>query len=390
MEKQERLNYSIKKCSNFDELFFEEFISIRTSAFCNNPEFFSESLDDFSKLYSLDSPFFKLLKWEAIIVKKDSQSIARILYTMHETANNDFVNCGYIESPNDVEICNILFEQAEKFAKANNKKILKGPIQGTFFNAYRCKRTGESPLYYSEPVHHNYLPDLFLKCGFNETGKWDTTSLDLAKNWENFKQIRKTIPRKNKKSQKIKIRGISFLNWNRDLKIIYDLFMQSFENMPEFEPISFDCFKFLYGDLKYIINPLVAYIFEHKGRPVAFSINFFDPLPILIKIKKLEKKFDNQVWKLLVKIYALIRLKVNFNKLLLMYIGKIPLENGEEPKGIQALAYKRFFIFWKLFGVKEVLACYTSVSSLSRKSFKDENQKRYASYSIFSKNIDHL
>jgi hypothetical protein len=148
--------------------------------------------------------------------------------------------------------------------------------------------------------------------------------------------------------------------------------------MPEWEPISFDQFKVIYDDFKYIINPWFAYIVELRGKPVGFSINFADPLPVLLKVKG--KKLST-----LEKALLFAKLRTNMSCFIIAHVGKIPGPNGEEIKGVQIQVSKRIQIFAGM--MRKVLVTFQMTDSPSRRSFETKSQETYAQYVLYGRDL---
>ena len=167
-------------------------------------------------------------------------------------------------------------------------------------------------------------------------------------------------------------------DWDNELKIIHSLFNEAYQNMPEWEPITFDQFKIIYDDFKYIINPLYCYIVELRGKPVGFSINFADPLPVLLKVKG--KKLST-----LQKAALLLKLRTNLSCFIIAHVGKIPGPNGEEIKGVQIQVSKRIQFIAGM--MRKVLVTFQMKNSPSRRSFEERSQTSYAEYVLYGMDL---
>jgi hypothetical protein len=235
---------------------------------------------------------------------------------------------------------------------------------------------------FSNDEIEEFYPELFEKNGFSIIGEWDTYELRLKDAIKDFFSKRKSLSKKKEgghsfsKDPKLKttIRSIEMKNWDQELQIIYNLFVSAYTNMPEFETISFDQFKLIYDDFKYIVQPWLSYIVELQGKPVGFSINFVDPLPILTKYK--DKKLNN-----LQKAWVFARLRMNRSTLMIAHVGKIPGPNGEDIKGVQIQVSKRIAFFSLM--MKKVIVTFQNADSPSRRTWNEDVQKPYARYLLY-------
>lgn len=148
--------------------------------------------------------------------------------------------------------------------------------------------------------------------------------------------------------------------------------------MPEFEPVSFPQFKAIYGDFKYLVNPLYSYIVEMEGVPVGFSINYVDPLPVLAphKGKKLA------TWQ---KALLLLKLRANRGTYMISHIGKVPGPDGEELKGIQIQVSRRITL--ASFLMRRVVVTFQNENSPSRRSWNPKVWLHHATYVLYGKEL---
>ena len=226
--------------------------------------------------------------------------------------------------------------------------------------------------------------------GMQVSKRWYTTQIDGRKTMKNFKKIRSSSGKKNPNYKHLKLKFIFPWRWNKYLEIIYDLFMRSYKEMPEYTPIDFETFKESYNGFKYILNPFFSYLIEYKGEPVAFCINFFDPLKHIYSFQELSKnKFVRSIpgLKQILMGYLLLRLKFNFEKLLIMYVGRVPTKDGQEIKGIQALVSKYLGVLAFAVRHKSAFVCYSAENSPSNKSWDKDSKTFYSEYAMYFKEL---
>ncbi len=379
-------NIDIKSVDYWDQEFFEDFADFKNKIYDDSSLYMEESVDDLRQV--LESSYFKLqnIKYKAILFKMDNTIIARVV-CYFDPNFPDFCNFGHFEILKQYSLQSFVIKEINQFALKYNVKQIRGPIQGNFFFSYRFKLEGDFR-FYGEPHHQEFYPEIFYNWGFRCPKKWYTEKiLHKSGTSEKFKKIRDASVKKNKK-YKYSTKFIFPWRWDSYIDSIHELFVESYKDMPEFSPIDKETFKSMYGNFKYIINPFLSYLMFYKGKPIAFTITFFDPLRIIFSYQERSKKVSNKWLKLIDKILLLIRLKLNGGNLLIMYSGKIKGPKGEEFKGIQAAASRYISIFFYLFRGKDAYVCYLGEDSPAYSSFSQSNQKPISTYGVFYKKLD--
>lgn len=371
------MSLTLTQFSEWDDAIFESMIQLKKNLQEDLPTYFPETLKDYKNLLHPDSPFASDYEWTGVLVHQNGQLVGKGILAWRKSTL--IGNLGFIDWINDESVAGQLLQRIEAIAREKGFKEIKTPIDLNFFVKYRMKCKGGGPAYFGEPIYPDYYHDLLNQCGYEVIGTWDTYLIKRFKTFTNMLQKRKKMEkRKHAYIGKVTIRRIKVSDWDNEVKIIYELFVKSFSAMKEFEPISYDQFKLLYDDFKYIIHPLLSYIAELDGSPVGFSINYPDPLAILSKVK--DKKLTR-----LEKAMLLMKLRLNFKTLLIPYMGKIPGPNGEDIKGI-------FLKFSKLITIgvaaaTKTLVCYQSEDSPSRRPLDPKLQELYARYVLYGKNL---
>ncbi len=366
--------------SEWDETFFENYVQFRNSLHAHLPTDLPQNKDDYHKFFGTESPFKKDFRWQAFVVIKNEKTISQGILSWR--IDSLVAHLGYLDLSSDDESAALLFKEIINFAKTQGLQSIKTPVDINLFVRYRIRVAGEGAPFYGEPRYPDYYPELFEKNGFSVIGEWDTYELRLKDAIKDFFSKRKSLSKKKEgghsfsKDPKFKttIRSIKMKNWDQELQIIYNLFVSAYTNMPEFETISFDQFKLIYDDFKYIVQPWLSYIVELQGKPVGFSINFVDPLPILTKYK--DKKLNN-----LQKAWVFARLRMNRSTLMIAHVGKIPGPNGEDIKGVQIQVSKRIAFFSLM--MKKVIVTFQNTDSPSRRTWNEDVQKPYARYLLY-------
>lgn len=366
---------------DWDETFFASYAEFKNHVHQNIITSFPETVADYARYFAPDSVFAKDFGWKAFRVKKDGAIVGQAVLCWRLDSFSKG-NLGFIDWINDESVAHELIQSVIAFAREKGLKQIKSPVDMNFFIKYRIRTPGGEPPFYGEPVYPDYYHDLFKAAGLKVVGEWDTYRVDRINGTIDFFKKRKKLAKKNigghsmAKDPQLKttIRCVRMGEWYKELRIIYDLFSGAYQSMPEYEPISFEQFKVVYDDFKYIIHPWLSYIVELQGKPVGFSINFVDPLSVLAPLKG--KKLNA-----LQKALVFAKLRLNNGTYMIAHVGKIPGPNGEEIKGMQLQVSKRiaFSIPW----MRKVLVTFQNVDSPSRRIWNPEVQKPYAHYVLY-------
>lgn len=365
----------IKIISNWDKHFFSQWVKLQNQLYSKSlvPH---EELMHFQDLLE-DPKSFPQDQWRAISVYESGEIVARALIVV-SSHNPLIAKVGFIECTNNEIVFLKLWEKVESLSKELGANRIKGPINLHFFVSYRWKTWGKARPFYSEPQQHDYYLSFFEKVGMRPIKSWDTFRIRFFKSKKQYGEIRSA----KKPEHRLHIRGINMARFDEEMTTIHGLFQETFKNMPEYEPMPLETFKKIYAGFRYIISPLFAFIIEHEERPVAFCVNFMDPLPLLLQ----RQRWMGKVPKILLNIWVILRIKFNFSRLLIMYVGRLPAPDGQEFKGIQSLVAKKMTIPVAV-SLPQLYICYTAEDSPALKSYREDQKEMISSYALYSKEI---
>lgn len=371
------MNLSLINTSEFKEDFFYKFIFVKNeiNKLCSYD--FNEDLEVFEKLLK-NSEFDSLHSWKAILVLKNNLPVVRglVFYKAEQKA----ASIGFYESlEDDKDAIALFFSFVQTFLEKNNIQSVKGPIDGNFFRKYRF-RTGsilEKPFLGEIQNQHFYVQN-FLENGFFQTNLWATLSFNQE---QGQKHLFPLIDWKNRHGLKhLSTRAFNLKNWESDLKILYGLFIQSYQNMPDFMEISYREFYELYKNFRFLIVQDSCFFVLENNQPVAFLISMPDPMEDLIDFEKGSKTF-------LTKSLLMLRLKFKpKSRLLIMYIGKINIQGQRKNYGITLLMIEKLAQMISRNNYKEIFTTFLMDGSKSY-AFVPPEAKVVSTYGLFSKNI---
>ena len=372
------MNLYIEQFSAWDEVKIENFIQFKESLQGHLATYFPETVSEYKKLLHPTSPFAQDYQWSGFLVYQNKKIVAKAILAWRNGSLTG--NLGYIDWENNLNVAKTLTDKVEAYARNMGLNEIKTPVDMNFFVKYRIKCPGGGAPYFGEPIYPDYYHDLFLGTGFQVVGSWDTYLIKRFSSFSNFIKKRKNFEKKKHDfHDQVNVRFLKISDWESELKIVYKLFLDSFSSMPEFEPITFEQFKLVYDDFKYIIHPLLSYIVELNGTPVGFSINYPDPLAILTKVKN--KKLSK-----LDQVLLMIKLRLNFKILLMPYMGKTKGPNGEDVKGVFLKISK--LLAYGVAAAQKGLVCYQSPDSPSKRPIDPELVREYSKYVLYGKRLD--
>ena len=362
--------------SSWDEAFFNDWVELQRRLYSKEKGVLPESREDFRTLLA-DPSTFPHETWRAVSVSVEGQVCARALVAVSQQ-RSDVAKVGFIECTESEEVFEKLWQQVELAARELGASKIKGPINLHFFVSYRWKTWGKAKPFYGEPQQKSYYPRFFARVGMLQIKTWDTFRIRFWRSKRQYGEIRAA----KKPEHRLRIRGVNMKRFDDEMAIIHQLFIDTFKDMPEYEPIPFESFKKIYAGFRHIISPWFAFIIEHDSRPVAFCVNFMDPHSIIAQYHRLSRWMPN----LLAKLWLLLRIKLNFSRLLIMYVGRLPAPDGQEYKGIQSLVAKK--MFWPVaLSQPQLLICYTAEDSPALKSYAEDQKEMLSSYAVFEKKL---
>lgn len=365
--------------SQWNEDFFQSwnklYQEIYTSAYYLNED--NESLKRI-----LTSEHFKSSKWKAFVLfNENHQPICRILIVIDEKSPK-VAKMGFLETKNEPALFHYFLNKVLTHSFLEEVTSIKGPINFNFFLSYRLRLFNKEPLFLGEPQQPDYYQELLLNEKFRLIKTWDTFKLKKHLVRRDMKKLRKKL----NPEKRLLIRFISPFHFERDLKIIYHLFIETYQHMPEFEAISWEAFRLLYIDYRFLFNPFFNYIIYDKNIPIGFSINLFDQKENFLWYQNIKNKFQDKRQFIILKFLLLLKILFARKKLLMIYVGR---KSGDEYKGVQALVSRKLSFWSHIFMIKDGLSSFVADDSPAKNSFNySDHYELISKYGIFERKLD--
>lgn len=369
----------LRQTDRWDPEFFGPWPALRNRLHRGEPRDLAESLEDLARFFAPGSPFARHNEWRAFSVWRDGELQGRLVASRpKEWEARRFAPVGFFECVRDSEAARLLFDAAGAWARERGFAEIRGPIQGNFFISYKLRLPGGGEPFYGEPLCPDYYHKLFEEQGFSLSGKWDT----LEASYEDSVEVSEQIIRRfhaSAGSSGLEIRPVDPRRWREELRLIHGLFMDSYAAMPDFMPISFEEFHHFYDSFKHLILPDLSLFVSHEGKTLGFMIAYFDPLRIVHEHQERHAQSRNPLWKL----WTLIKLKRNRQRLLIVYIGKT--KDSDRVKGVAGALLGRLMMAIRKHR-QGYLACYLAEGSPSYATLP-KRHRHHASYALYSKRL---
>lgn len=343
------------------------------------PELFMAQKEMFDKK---KYPFFEYGETYPLLAKKDNKIVGRICaivntrYNEYHKSNVGFF--GFFDCINDQEVANRLFEAATEKLKPYKYDKLLGPTNystnetaGTLIDGFEM--SPQIMMTYNA----QYYPDLIENFGFSK--EMDLYAYMIYTQKVNNKAVRLSkLFEERLKKEGITIRNVNFKQFEKEVAILKEVYNKAWENNWGFVPFTDKEFNHLADGLKMMVNADFAYIAEHNGKPVGFSVT----LPNVNEITK-----DFRKGRLFP--FNIVKLLMRKNKTKTVRIAATGIIEDYRKKGIGAIffakniqeARKRNLLggeaSWILESNKEMVQAAEKL-----------NGEKYKTYRIYSKAIN--
>jgi len=264
-------NLIIKTVTNIKS--FRDFYNVALKVYSDNkywvPPFWSETIG-FFKAKEL---FWKHSESILFVAYKNNKPVGRVAAFIDnlflDSKGKKIGFFGFFECINDYEIASSLLNEAEKWLKSKNIKVMQGPINGRADIGSGFVTEGFNHLpyligHYSQPYYVNFAEKYNLK-----------KSIDLL---SYHIDLTKPIPKKLEESAKrCEKNGITIRNFNRfkfkkELKWWLKMFMEEFADHWGYTPVPLKEVKTRFGikQLRWIVDPKLFLVAELDGKPIGF------------------------------------------------------------------------------------------------------------------------
>ncbi|MCB0411166.1 MAG: hypothetical protein KDD22_01485 [Bdellovibrionales bacterium] len=380
-------SWSCKSTSIWDENFFEDFVLLQNRLHINISHHVLEDTKDFKVLFGPNGIFNASFSWRAFLVySRNNIPVARFLLSAPKSrSKQNFLAFGYFESVKDENLLTSLqreiTDQLSLWKRDQNElKSVKAPLDVHFFKGYRMKATSLGPSFYGEPQNLDYYPHFFASLGFHVSGTWESLKITEETARQHFLPFwEKMKPRWQREG--IAIRRVNLKRWPEELKHLFELIVDSYQNMQAFAPIKFETFKSLYADYRPLIDSRYFLFASREGEDLGFLIGLRDPLEALCTLQHRCTRWPwfSPLWKLL----ALKKARKS-KRLLVFYVGKKTKDRRALwlVPSLGAACYQNAIQA----GIREATICYLASDSPARVGLP-KGLPITATYTLYEKNL---
>lgn len=228
--------------------------------------------------------------------------------TLTHFPGSETLYLGFFECRDHQPSADLLFEKAKAEAAKRNLSSITGPVDVSFWIGYRFKTNNFDRIFFGEPQNKEYYPRLFEQAGFSETNRY------VSHYHRPIQGDETELSKFKRRSEQAKAKGIRLIqpdpaDFDKYLRDIYGLLMELYKDFPAFHPLSYEAFKGIFGDLKYIADPRLIVLAYDGICPVGFFIALPDYGNNLLTGNKL-----NRIWQL-------FKIKRHPKRIILSYSG---------------------------------------------------------------------
>jgi hypothetical protein len=219
------------------------------------------------------NPFFEHAEAVYFVAKKDGKLAGRCTAQIdheHQKRYRDAVGFfGFFDTIDDSEVAKALLDAATTWLKERNMKTIRGPISLSINEELGCLVHGfDSPPFVMMPHHRPYQGGLIEAHGFKKAKDvfaWLYSVGDVPARAQRAYEQMMAEP-------SLRIREVDLAHAERDIRIVMDIFNDTWSNNWGFVPMTESELRKTVKDFKLILEPKVALIAEIDREPAAIAI----------------------------------------------------------------------------------------------------------------------
>jgi GNAT superfamily N-acetyltransferase len=295
------MDIRIKNAESKNEI--NQFIDFPHELYKDDPNYVPEVFIAQKKLFDKKkNPFFKHADANFFVAEKNGKIEGRIAlikngnYNVFTGEPHGFF--GFFDVTDDYEVAEKLLHTAIEWAKKNNFSHMIGPVNfstndtcGILIDGY------DSPPAIMMTYQKKYHQDFLERFGFGK--KMDLLAYRLMpenteeKVLEMHDRIEDRLLKKG-----ITIRKLNLKNFEKEVQSLREVYNAAWEKNWGFVPMTEAEFDFSAEDMKSIVDVDFAYIAEHNGKAIGFSLTIPNLNEVFIRMKR-GRLFPTGIFKLL-------------------------------------------------------------------------------------------
>jgi hypothetical protein len=234
------------------------------------------------------NPFYKHSSLAMWLAERDGAIVGRIGAIVNENhikEHNEKVGFfGFFECLDDREASNTLFQTACRWLKEQGMEAVRGPANPSVNDEYGLLIEGfDLPPTIMMPYNLPYYARLIEDAGLKKIKDLFAYEMNSTRVFTDKLVRGAEIV---KKRTGLTIRTIDMSHFEREVKLIRELYTRGWSRNWGEVPMTEEEFAALAKDLKMVIEPRIVIIAEIKGKPVGFGLSLPDYNQILIKNRR--------------------------------------------------------------------------------------------------------
>ncbi|HPC10508.1 MAG TPA: N-acetyltransferase, partial [candidate division Zixibacteria bacterium] len=244
----------------------------------------SERLEffDFEK-----NPFYRAARVRLFLAKRGEVTVGRIA-TCINYAHNEFHGektgfFGFFDCPDDYDVAFVLLKVAMIRLKMEGMEKMRGPMNFSTNHEIGFLVEGfDEPPRIMMPYNPPYLPELAARFGLRKA--MDLLAYKLTDETPIPERV-ETVIGKIRQRGNLVVRPIRLRDFDNEVDRVNQVYNQAWQNNWGFVPMGDAEFRWIARNLRQVIDPDLALLCEHEGRPVAFILGIPDINQALARLR---------------------------------------------------------------------------------------------------------
>jgi hypothetical protein len=233
------------------------------------------------------NPYYRDATLRLFLAKRDGMPVARLAITISRAHAKRWEEhtafFGFFESLPDREVSETLFAEAERYCADQGVTAIEGPFNPCHYSelGMLADSFDRAPSFfqtYNPPRYNELLTNL----GYTVASRKFTARISDCRT--NLQRRHGALERRTQMGD-FTIRIFEMKQRKRDLEIMREVFNDAFSDNWHFLPSSKEEFEFAASMLKYVTDPGLILVLEHRGRPVGVTMFVYDINPLIKRMR---------------------------------------------------------------------------------------------------------
>ena len=263
------------------------FIRFPLHLYRRDPLYVPHLLHERSKFFSPSNPLFNYTEVTYYLARdRQGQVVGRVTAHVNQR-HNELTGektgfFGFFECVEDPDVARALMSAAEMRLQEMGMTAIRGPFN--FSTNEECgflARGFDRPPVFMMPYNRAYYLDMMDALGYSAVKDL------LAYEYPKVDRVPEYLAKFSRRLQErtgVIVRPMRRKNFEAEVTAAFKIYNEAWDRNWGFVPVTEDEFRYVAGDFKAIIDPVMALIAEKDGRPVAFSLALPDYNVLLKKM----------------------------------------------------------------------------------------------------------